>query len=244
VDGFDKLGKTSLPPKSKFFSKLNNEDISDADYKRAQNLWNVFDMKTMKDYHDLYLKTDVLLLADVMENFRMVCKANYGLDPLWYYTAPGLAWDAALKLTEVELELISHPDMYLFTEKGIRGGISTITKRHATANNKYIGLSKIPESVIQCLRKLDVTIRMDPKDLDEKLDAFETEVEDIMKDYDDVDIEFVNRYLNKNLTKWVKKNWARRRIPIQLPLLYGRKQPVRMGNEPTSTHQGLRMDEW
>jgi hypothetical protein len=117
VDGFDKLGKTSLPPKSKFFSKLNNEDISDADYKRALNVWNVFDMKTMKDYHDLYLKTDVLLLADVMENFRKVYKANYGLVPLWYYTAPGLAWDAALKLTEVELELISHPDMYLFTEK-------------------------------------------------------------------------------------------------------------------------------
>ena len=135
-------------PESKFFSKLNNEDISDAAYKRAQNVWNVFDMKTMKDYHDLYLKTDVLLLADVMENFRKVCKTNYGLDPLWYYTAPGLAWDVAQKLTEVELQLISHPDMYLFTEKGIRGGISTITKRHATANNKYVGHSKIPESVI------------------------------------------------------------------------------------------------
>jgi hypothetical protein len=80
-----------------------------------------------------------------MENFRKVCKINYGLDPLWYNTAPGLAWDAALKLTEVELELISDPDMDLFIENGIRSGISTITK----ANNKYIGLSKIPESVIQ-----------------------------------------------------------------------------------------------
>jgi hypothetical protein len=81
MDGFDKLGKTmtSLPPKSKFFSKLNNEDISDADYKRAQNVWNVFSMKTMRDCHDLYLKTDVLLLADVMENFRKACKTNYGL---------------------------------------------------------------------------------------------------------------------------------------------------------------------
>jgi hypothetical protein len=92
----------------------------------------------MRDYHDLYLKTDVLLLADVMENFRKVCRANYGLDPMWYYTAPGLAWDACLKLTKVELELISDPDMYLLIERGIRGGISTITKRHAIANNKYM----------------------------------------------------------------------------------------------------------
>ncbi|CAB3992197.1 uncharacterized transposon-derived [Paramuricea clavata] len=152
MDSFDKLGETSLRPKSKFFSKLNNDNISDANYERAQNVWNVFDMKTMRDYHDLYLKTDVLLLADVMENFRKVCKTNYGLDPMWYYTAHGLAWDAALKLTKVELELISDPDMYLFIEKGIRGGISTITKRYTKANNKYIGLSNVPECVIQCLK--------------------------------------------------------------------------------------------
>jgi hypothetical protein len=92
----------------------------------------------MRNYHDLYLKTDVLLLADVMENFRKICRENYGLDLLWYFTAPGLAWDACLKLTKVELELISDPDMYLLIERGIRGGISTITKRHAIANNKYM----------------------------------------------------------------------------------------------------------
>ena len=138
MDGFDKLEETDLPPKSRFFSSLTNENISDADYGRAQDVWNTFNMKTMRDYHDLYLKTDVLLLADVMENFRKVCRTNYGLDPLWYYTAPGLAWDAALKLTKVELELISDPDMYLLIERGIRGGISTITKRHAIANNKYM----------------------------------------------------------------------------------------------------------
>ncbi|CAB4032813.1 DNA polymerase [Paramuricea clavata] len=114
--------------KEKFFSKLSNENISDTDYERACTVWNTFNMKTMRNYHDLYLNTDVLLLADVMENFRKVCKTNYGLDPMWYYTAPGLAWDVALKLTGVELDLISDPDMYLFIEKGIRGGISTITK--------------------------------------------------------------------------------------------------------------------
>jgi hypothetical protein len=139
MDGFDKLEEASLPPKIKFFSRFNNENISDADYRRAQNVWNTFNMKTMKDYRDLYLKTDVLLLADVTENFRKVCRANYGLDPLWYYTAPGLAWDALLGITGVELELISDPDMYLFIERGIPGGISTIIKRHAIANNKYMG---------------------------------------------------------------------------------------------------------
>jgi hypothetical protein len=152
MNGLDRLEETSLPPKSRFFSSLTNEDISDTDYERAQNAWNTFGMKTMRNYHDLYLKTDVLLLTDIMENFRKVCRANYGLDPLWYYTAPGLAWDAILKLTKVELELISDPDMYLFIERGIRGGISTITKRHAIANNKYISLGPVYEFVCDSFR--------------------------------------------------------------------------------------------
>ena len=88
-----------------------------------------FDMKTMRDYHDLYLKTDVLLLADVFENFRDVCLTNYRLDPAWYYRSPGLAWDACLKYTKVELALLSDPGMLLTIEKGIRGEISMITKR-------------------------------------------------------------------------------------------------------------------
>ena len=73
----------------------------------------------MKDYHDLYLESDVLLLTDVFENFRDLCLHNYGLDPCWYYIAPGLAWDAALKKTKVELELLTNPDMLLMFEKGI-----------------------------------------------------------------------------------------------------------------------------
>ena len=79
-----------------------------------------------------------MLLADVMENYRNVCIDHYGLDPLWYYTAPGLAWDAALKISKVELDLLTDPNMYLMIENGIRGGISTITKRYAKANNKYM----------------------------------------------------------------------------------------------------------
>ncbi len=95
-------------------------------------------VKTMRDYHDLYLRTDVLLLADIMTEFRRVCKKVYELDALHYYTAPGLAWDAMLKITNGEIDLISDPDMYQMVENGIRGGISTVTKRYAKANNKYI----------------------------------------------------------------------------------------------------------
>ena len=95
-------------------------------------------MKTMRDYHNLCLKTDVLLLTDVFENFRDVCIENYKLDPAWYYTSTGLAWDACLKKTKVNLELLNDVDMLLMIEKGIRGGVSTITKRHAEANNPYM----------------------------------------------------------------------------------------------------------
>ena len=127
-----------LPPKEAFYSKLTDEGISDDDYKHAHAVWDEFDMKTFKDYHDLYNVSDVLLLADVFENFRDVCMKNYQLDPAWYYTAPGLAWDAALKKTGVELELLSDPDMLLMFEKGIRGGISMISNRHGKANNSYM----------------------------------------------------------------------------------------------------------
>ena len=87
----------------------------------------VYLMKSMRDYHDLYIKTDVLLLADVFEEFRKVCLDNYKLDPAWYYTSPGLSWDAMLKMTNVNLALLTDPNMYLMVEKGIRGGVSMIS---------------------------------------------------------------------------------------------------------------------
>ena len=138
VDCLQKLEETQLPPKEAFYSRLNDETITDEDYMHAQTVWKVFGMKTIREYHDLYLKSDVLLLADVFENFRDVCLKNYDLDPAWYYTSPGLAWDAALKLTAVQLELLSDPDMLLMIEKGIRGGISTISNRYGKANNPYM----------------------------------------------------------------------------------------------------------
>ena len=103
-----------------------------------KNVWNEFEMETMRNYHDLYMVTDVLILADVFENFRRICMENYGLDPAWYYTSPGLSWDALLKMTKVKLDLLKDPDMVLMFEKGIRGGMSMISKRYAKANNPYM----------------------------------------------------------------------------------------------------------
>ena len=90
----------------------------------------------MKDYHTLYNLSDVQLLVDIFENFRSICMNHYRLDPAWYLSAPSLAWDAALKITKVQLQLLSDPDMLLMIECGIRGGIATISHRHAKANNE------------------------------------------------------------------------------------------------------------
>jgi len=128
-----------LPPKEAFYSKLNECGISDEDYTHAQNVWNSFKCKTFRDYHDLYNVSDVLLLADIFENFRSVCLQAYKLDPARYYTSPGLGWDAMLKMTKVELELLSDYDVLLIIKKGIRGGISMISNRYGKATNIYMG---------------------------------------------------------------------------------------------------------
>ena len=92
----------------------------------------------MGDYHNLYLKSDVLLLTDVFENFRKTCLQYYKLDPCHYFTSPGLSWDAMLKMTDIKLEPMTDIDMYQFIEKGMRGGISYIANRYGKANNKYM----------------------------------------------------------------------------------------------------------
>ena len=139
MDSLEKLKETKLPPKEAFYSRLNDGGIIDEDYAHAQKVWRMFRMEYFKDYHELYNKVDVLLLADVFENFRNICLENYELDPAHYYTAPGLAWDAALKVTGVNLELLSDIDMLLMVEKGIRGGVSMVSNRYGKANNKYMG---------------------------------------------------------------------------------------------------------
>ncbi|XP_055325648.1 uncharacterized protein LOC129579533 [Sitodiplosis mosellana] len=139
LSGMEQLKETNLPLKADFYSKLNGEGISDDDYQFAHDIWQKFNCKTLGDYSELYLKTDVLLLADVFENFRNTCHTIYSLDPANYYTAPGLSWDAMLKYTGVRIELLSDVEMLLFIERGIRGGISQCSKRQVKANNKYMG---------------------------------------------------------------------------------------------------------
>ena len=138
MNDFGRFDETSLPPPSEFYSKLSNEHITDSAYKHAQEVWDTFDCRNIGDYHDIYLRTDVLLLADVFENFRKTAMATYGLDPAHYYTLPRYSWDCLLKCTNIELEQITDPDLYLFIEKGLRGGISMVSHRHAIANNRYM----------------------------------------------------------------------------------------------------------
>ena len=120
IDSFDRYNETSLPSKEKFFSTLYNKAISDSDYQHAQNVWNHHKIKTIQEYAELYMKTDILLLTDVFENFREICFQVYKLDPVYYYTAPGLAWSALMKKTNIELDLISNQYTLEFFERQIR----------------------------------------------------------------------------------------------------------------------------
>ena len=130
--------ETKLPSKENFFDTLKETHITDEEYRKAKQVWDVFKCKNIGDYHDVYLRGDVSILADVFENFRTVCLYNYGLDPLQYLSLSQLTMDAALKKTRVELDLLDDVDMYNFIEKGIRGGISVLSHRLKFANNHYL----------------------------------------------------------------------------------------------------------
>ena len=127
MDSFEKFDQTELPTKDQFYSILNDQHISNEDYQHVKNVWNAFKCKNLGQYHDLYLGSDVLLLADVFESFRKTCLEYYKLDPCHYFTSPGLSWDAMLKMTNIQ-----------FIEKGMRGGVSYIANRYGKANNKYM----------------------------------------------------------------------------------------------------------
>lgn len=138
IDSFKKFDESQLPSKNHFYNKLINSDISDEQYNHALNVWKTFKCKNLGEYSDLYLKSDVLILADIFENFRNVCMQTYGLDPAHYFTSPGLSWDAMLKFTKIKLELLKDIDMINFIKKGIRGGLAQCSKRYAKANHKYM----------------------------------------------------------------------------------------------------------
>ena len=128
----------SLPSKESFYSNLNMENIDDIDYRHGNNVFKRFKLKNLGEYHDLYVQSDTLLLADVFENFRNKCLEVYELDPAHFLSLPGLAWQACFKKTNVKLELLTDYDMLLMVEEGIRGGICHSIHRYAKANNKYI----------------------------------------------------------------------------------------------------------
>ena len=138
MDSWDKFKETSLPSIEKFHSNLNMSGVSDEDKERARSVWREFGIRNLGEYHNLYLRTDVVLLGNIFESFRRVCLENYGLDPSHFYTAPGLAWKACLKKTGVKLKLLLDPDMLLMFERGIRGGLTQSVRRWAAANNPYM----------------------------------------------------------------------------------------------------------
>ena len=137
MDNWERFYETSLPSKESFYSNLNMEDIEDIDYRHGNNVFNKFKLNNLADYHDLYVQSDTLLLADVFENFRDMCLKEYELDPAHFLSLPGLAWQACLKKTNIELELLTDYDMLLMVEEG-RGGICHSMHRYAKANNKYM----------------------------------------------------------------------------------------------------------
>ena len=138
ADTWERFSKISLPSKKDFYSNLNMEDISDINYRHANNVFKVFKLENLGDYHDLYVQSDTLLLADVFNNFRDMFIKEYELDPAHFLSLPGLAWQACLKKTNIELELLTDYDMLLMVEEGIRGGICHSIHRYAKANNIYM----------------------------------------------------------------------------------------------------------
>ena len=138
MDTCERFSEISLSSKKDFYSNLNMEDISDIDYRHANNVFKRFKLENLGDYHNLYMQSDTLLLADVFNNFRDMCIKEYELEPAHFLSLPGLAWQACLKKTNIELELITDYDMLLMVEEGIRGGICHSIHRYAKANNKYM----------------------------------------------------------------------------------------------------------
>ena len=138
MNSWEKFNEASLPSKEDFHSNLKMEDIEDIDYRHGNNVFKEFKLENLGDYHDLYVQSDTLLLADVFNNFRDMCITEYELDPAHFLSLPGLAWQACLKKTNIELKLLTDYDMLLMVEEGIRGGICHSIHRYAKANNKYM----------------------------------------------------------------------------------------------------------
>ena len=139
MSSWDKFEESQLLPIEAFYGSLNMSNVSEDDYQHAQKVWKKFRIRNLGEYHDLYIRTDVILLANVFEAFRDTCLEHYSLDPAHFYTSPGLAWKACLRKTRVRLELLTDPEMLLLFEAGIRGGITQVVHQYASAKNSYMG---------------------------------------------------------------------------------------------------------
>ena len=133
-----KFDEKELSTIDNFYSKLNSSGISKEDYAHANKVWKLFKIKDIGEYHDLYVRSDAAQLSDVFENFRSLCLKEYKLGPSYFVSTPGLAFEAMLKCTKVKLELLTDIDTVLMVEKGIRGGLTQVVKKHAVANHKYL----------------------------------------------------------------------------------------------------------
>lgn len=138
VTSYEKLKTVALPSKNDFYDVITDTMISDEDYCRAERAWDIFQCKSLGNYSDIYIQSDVLLLANIFENFRDICMKNYKLDPAQYFTSPGLSWGAMLRMTDITLELITDVDLFHFFKGGICGGVSMCSKRKEVANNEYL----------------------------------------------------------------------------------------------------------
>ena len=211
MDGWDKFNEKIIPSKELFYSNLTLENISETDYAHANNVFKKFNINNLGEYYDLYVRSDTLLLADIFENFRQSCLKNYELDPAHFVSLPGLVWQACLKKTNVELELLTDYDMLLMVEEGIREGICHAIQRYAKTNNKYMndyGKKKKP-SYIQYLDANDfygkaMTEKLPVRGFKWVNDIFKID-EDFVKDYNknenkgyilDVDVDYPSKLQN------------------------------------------------
>ena len=136
IDSWERFDENTILPKEAFYSQLNSENITDKDYEHVKKVWETFEIENFGEYHDLFVQCDIFVLADVFGNFKNKCTKIYGLDPAHFLSAPGLAWQACLKETKVELELLTDTDMLLMVEKVTRGGICQAIHWYAKGNNK------------------------------------------------------------------------------------------------------------
>ena len=138
MDNWNKFNETEISSIDDHYSNLNLRHISKEDHKHAQKVKDTFNIKNLGEYHDLYVQSNTAQLADTLAQFRTLCLNERRLDPAYFCTTPGLAFETCLKMTEVELELLTDMDLVLMFEKGTRGGISQAIQRYASANNKYM----------------------------------------------------------------------------------------------------------